>query len=579
MVAFKMVANLTRVEKHSPLIDDLFNYNSINRKLLDLFECPLSNHYNYTKEDLDYLLMHKHYISGWLSLFVISLGILANSVTICALLHKHMRKSSTNAYLLALSFSNLVSLTCLLLMVGLRFTLVHPYRVVYCKHWYENFISIAIPFITPLNHIFQLSGIYLIMAVSIDRFILVKRHAKPTNLYKKRRKMITWLIIFSIFLFSIVFTIPNWFLYKSKQVELNTTAPSVDTSIEISSNFKKSASSQVVTSLLSFSSTRPPRQQQQEQQLITIKHYRNEYTKFGESVQVKRLLNIYLYIPFVFGVPIVMLFVINFLIIYELIKIGARKRQLGAAAKLDRNITIMLVMIIIVFLICQVPLMISHVLLTYNSKLQYEKKFFFYNSFSNFLTCVNLSANFALFCFFAQAFRDTIKFMFCITNDLPDQAKRAPSLFVSTDFSRRNSSLFLSVFNSMIGVRRSSATIETNGKSLPATKLKYRKSLPAFRRQRSKEKCVENEQIKKKLLNDNNYLKPLEFTVHKANSEPKYKSSLRSHTKNSSSENSNANQNGLEKQQQNRVEFNLLGDNLSNAGDILKSRRFSDSLI
>lgn len=96
--------------------------------IVALYRCPFHNIFNYTTYDLDSLLTYKHYISGWLCLLVILVGLVANSITICALLHRYMRKSSTNAYLLALAFSNLCSLSCLLLMIGARFTLVHPYR-------------------------------------------------------------------------------------------------------------------------------------------------------------------------------------------------------------------------------------------------------------------------------------------------------------------------------------------------------------------------------------------------------------------------------------------------------------------
>lgn len=418
-----------------------------------LYKCPFYNYYNYSIQNLDNILMYKHYISGWLSLFVILIGILANSITICALLHRYMRKSSTNAYLLALSTSNLISLTCLFLMMGLRFTLVYPYRLMFCKHWYENFISKSIPYLTPINNLFQLSGIYLIMAVSIDRFVLVKKHVKPTASNRKRRKLITWAVIFLIFLFCFIFTLPNWFLYKSTEVELSIT--NNELVHKQSLNEYSSASNTV---------------------LFKINYFRTEHTKFGQINIVREMLSIYLYIPFVFGIPIIILSIVNILIIYELIKIGDRKRLLGTAARIDRNITIMLVMIVVVFLVCQVPLTISHILVTYKSHLMYDINFFIYNSFTNFLTCINLSANFALFCFFGQAFRNTIQFMFCIRKDLPDQNKRAHSIYFN-DLSRRSSTIFQSL---VIGFRRSSQN-DLIIKQTIDQKLS-RKSLPALNR-------------------------------------------------------------------------------------------------
>ena len=171
----------------------------------------------------------------------------------------------------------------------------------------------------------------------------------------------------------------------------------------------------------------------------TLEFYKNEYTWFGKNNLVKTLLNIYLYIPFVFGIPIIVLLLVNTHIIYELIKISARKRQLGTAATIDRNITIMLLMIVILFLVCQVPLAFSHIYLAYDPGMMFDKKFFYYHATTNFLTSIYLSANFVLFCFFGQEFRDTIQFMFCLKSELP---------FYTHNYYKRRFT-FQSLFNTM----------------------------------------------------------------------------------------------------------------------------------
>ncbi len=372
------------------LIDVNFTSALIGKK----FVCPFQNYTNYSPEDLDTLLKYKHYINGWLTLFIIIIGILANSITICALAHRYMRKSSTNAYLLAMSMSNLFSLICLMLMTGLRFTLVHPYRLTYCLNQYENFINIFIPYLTPINQSFQLSGIYLIMAVSIDRYILVKRNGRATAASNRKRRNITWMVILLIYAFSFLFTLPNWFAFTSeaKWSEL----------IEITNGTVLNQSSEV----------------------YKVKHFKAEHTVLGQNKFFRQLQNIWLYIPFVFGIPIFILILVNILIIYELIKIGDRKRQLGTVGKIDRNITIMLVTIVLVFLVCQVPLTISHIVYVTSPEIMFERVFFIFNSLTNFLTCIYMSANFALFCFFGQAFRFTIQYMFYLRADLPNQPHR-----------------------------------------------------------------------------------------------------------------------------------------------------------
>ena len=427
-----------------------------------LFICPFKNYSNYTSDDLDSLLMYKHYINGWLTLFIIVIGILANSITICALLHRYMRRSSTNSYLLALSTSNLFSLICLLLMHGLRFTLVHPYRLTYCLHWYENWVAVSIPYLTPINQSFQLSGIYLIMAVSIDRYVMVKNHVKSSESNRRRHRLITWITILLIYFFSFLYTLPNWFVYTSRPVWSNLTE---------------------INGLNSFN--RAPE----------VKHYVTEHTELGQNKLFIKLLNIYLYIPFVFAIPILILFMVNILIIYELIKIGDRKRQLGTAGKIDRNITIMLVSIVLVFLFCQVPLTLSHIFRTYAPERMFERVFFIYNSLTNFLTCIYMSANFALFCFFGQAFRFTIQYMFGYKKELPNQPIKRPSFLTA----ERRNSMFRSVLR-----RKSTASNTTDAYNSRIRN--FRKSLLEMDNHNkileTEEHNCESELMREKVLNE-----------------------------------------------------------------------------
>jgi hypothetical protein len=294
-----------------------------NGPYLDKFNayvCPYNNYYNYSNQELDLILGYKRYISGWLSFVIIVVGIAANSVTICALLYRCMRRSSTNAYLLALSLSNLISLTCLLLMTALRFTLVYPYRLNYCKHWYENWISQCIPYLTPINNMFQLSGIYLIIAVSIDRLVIIRIHARPTDASRRKRRTITWIIIGAIFAFCFLFTAPNWFLYKTTMVEMSVNKSELLRSIE--DNFAKL---EAPFAPLDLHALRKDYNQSIDESFVyNIKHFRVEHTKFGQNNMVKSVISVFMYIPFVFFIPISVLLIVNFLIIYELFKISGR---------------------------------------------------------------------------------------------------------------------------------------------------------------------------------------------------------------------------------------------------------------
>ena len=300
-------------------IDRLDGQNENYLENFNIFVCPYNNYFNYSNVELDSILTYKHVINGWLSMCIILVGIIANFITICALLHEYMRMSSTNLYLTALSFSNLVSLLCLFFMTALRFVLVHPYRLLYCKHWYENLINKYIPYLTPINNMFQLSGIYLIIAVSIDRLILIRNRSMPTECSRKKRRQATWFIIGLIFVFCFLFTCPNWFLYKTTVVEMKLNKTELLRSI-------RNQESTVKTNNL-YSSVEQINQtnhSSQEDTAYFIKHFRTEYTKFGSNNIVKKVISIFMYIPFVFFIPISVLLIVNFLIIFELFKISKR---------------------------------------------------------------------------------------------------------------------------------------------------------------------------------------------------------------------------------------------------------------
>ena len=182
-------------------------------------------------------------------------------------------------------------------------------------------MSLAIPYLTPINQSFQVSGIYLITAASIDRYLFVKNQKRLARGHK-RSTTYTRLVIASIYLFSFLLTIPNWFAFTSQHVWSNLT--------------------EIVPT------------QNQGEHAYRVRHYTIAHTKLGQNHLFKMILNVWLYIPFVFGIPLIILIKINFLILWELAKIKDRKRQLGISRRINRNITLMLVSIVVLFIVCQV---------------------------------------------------------------------------------------------------------------------------------------------------------------------------------------------------------------------------------
>jgi hypothetical protein len=91
-------------------------------------------------------VLHVQYIlGGWISCVIVLFGIFSNGLSILILGNHRMRHLSTNIYLLALSFVNLVWLILYLAVNSLRFTLTVPTFLASSGedeyHEYDDFIQ------------------------------------------------------------------------------------------------------------------------------------------------------------------------------------------------------------------------------------------------------------------------------------------------------------------------------------------------------------------------------------------------------------------------------------------------------
>ena len=368
--------------------------------------------------DFPKLFFYKHIMNGWISLVVILIGMLANTIAIVVFFQPRMRQSSTNLYLLSLSVSNWMSLLCLLLTEALRWLLVHPYFDVFCVHWYEKLLNLSLPYMAPLNNFFQLCGIYFIVSASVDRLCMVLQSAQINEAKMKKRRADSFTIIIGIVCFCFLFTIPNWFYFRSIIVDLSHddeheyTVNNVTTSSILNYNYSTilipvTTASSIAMDLDEIASERnnqwmpPPK----------ILYYSVEHTDFGRDRLVLKIENIFRYIPFVFAIPILVLSVVNVMIIFELFKITLRRRtRLGLTnVCINSRITVMLVCMIVLFLVSQVPLAILHILYAYNSQFRFNEFIFIFQLFINILSSIYSSANFVLFVCFDRSFRLTIQ--------------------------------------------------------------------------------------------------------------------------------------------------------------------------
>ena len=125
-----------------------------------------------------------------------------------------------------------------------------------------------------------------------------------------------------------------------------------------------------------------------------------------------------LYCLFVFLGPLIILIWLNFGLIRELWTARQRliSRQIPIAGEEEeQNITLVMVVIILVFVICQTPAFINQLLfycLDTETNYQCHKPYYYYYHLSNLLISANSATNFVVYCVFRQQFRARL-YAFC----------------------------------------------------------------------------------------------------------------------------------------------------------------------
>lgn len=342
------------------------------------------NNHACTLADERHVLLVQYILGGWISIIIGLFGVFSNGLSILILGNQRMRYLSTNVYLLALSIVNLIWLLFYFFVNSLRFTLIVPKFLASLDendhHEYDDLIQRFSPYIIPLMNTLQLCSIYYTVAVSFDRFLYLSCGLQADTICTVRNALRT---IGLITLFSILFILPHWFKYR---VELN-------------------------------------------------KHNRIQLklTSIGENELYRKIIHIWLYIPVVYAVPFVLLIAINFFTIKLLHKFYVDRRRnfnlvspltVQANEQRERDITLMLIGVVLLFFICRFPMLINHIFETKFSLTSYDAKENRYanltrqltyncrtrrlfNSVVNFLQTINASANLFFYYLFGENFRET----------------------------------------------------------------------------------------------------------------------------------------------------------------------------
>ncbi|XP_067947197.1 FMRFamide receptor-like [Watersipora subatra] len=319
-----------------------------------------------TKDSNELLHQLQHYLNGIASFVVCLLGCMGNLLSIIILLDK-MYTWSTNIYLLALAVADMFLLICALLIslndiVDNSSSLSATGEIIPEAYTY--------PYIVPIVNIFQTISIWLMVAFTVDRYIMICHPFQGSKFCTRKRASI---VVVCLYIVGVLYNLPLFFESKT----------------EVLLEDDKKYIGRVLTEL-------------------------------GGNDLYLKIVHLWAYSIFIFVLPCLALTVLNVRLIMAVkrSRLMGRRMSWGKTCNHRNDTTLMLVAVVVVFLVCQLPALVSNTIYASNTD-RFIKGGAEYDHFriileiSNFLVILNSAINFLLYYMFSPKFRAavTLKFL------------------------------------------------------------------------------------------------------------------------------------------------------------------------
>ena len=305
-----------------------------------------------------------YYMMGIGGTTLCCLGLVGNTLSMVVLCHREMR-SSTYSYLSALSVcDSLVLLFTLILLVN---DLEMP-RLDQHWPWSNGLYNQLFPYIHPAAFTFQVASIWLTLAFTVDRYLMICHplRARPYCTISRARK-----VVLALILTAIVLNVPKFLEYKTQLIVL------------------------------------PPN---------NATHATTDLTSFGRSKMFRALYHSWVYTACVCVVPFLALAVLN-AFLARAVHISRRKgKELNVVERKKNSTTLMLMSVVAVFFLCQMPALVSRTIWAFDSNpgvLFDQMPFYILNETSNLLVILNSAFNIIPYYVFGHRFRNLFRRTFC----------------------------------------------------------------------------------------------------------------------------------------------------------------------
>ncbi len=288
------------------------------------------------------------------------LGITGNITSYCVL-WKHTTETATVYLLQILAVSD--SFLLLTSLVVYVFSTVFPYtgklQVLY------DSCNVVQTYIWPLSLMAHTTTIWITVLVTLNRYYAICHLIGPFRAYVLQA---TKLQVIAVVSFSVLYNTPRFFEHQVIRKEVT-----------------------YVSSINGFNTTN-----------VTY-----EEMNLGDSKVYQIVYSNIIYFPVMYIVPLITLTILNSKLIRALNAIKIRKEALTGHRSKDDHITVVIIVIVFVFIVCQTPALINQIFWAMTTR--YDRGcgqfHFYYTKISDALVVLNSSTNFVIYCLFGKTFR------------------------------------------------------------------------------------------------------------------------------------------------------------------------------